>query len=362
MMELLTNESNTGQNRRFIRDGIAGNYDIVYAMIRITRQSVLYDKGLKDFASNLLSLNGLDAFDQKEALQTIYDFVAKSQTVRISENPNTLNKAIAYILDQAGNIESIKGARATLIDGYGDCDDLTILIATLLGCLGYEDVKICLASYNANDTAFSHVYPVVYLEGKRFVLDAGLDNPKFNSEIKPFSVKEISIFGDVIGLDGIGGVYQNLKYYTRQVSQSALKVLPKLGGVLPVGYAASALFSTGASMLNQTNTQTLSSNATASKINQELSQVILALQQNRISYDVAKSYASQVAVQFGVAQNRDENYEVLKNTITQKLNYIANYGKENETVELNPSLMLIAGAGLTGFVGYQLYKTYFRGY
>lgn len=350
-MELITYQtdgSELKQKRAFIRDGISGNYDVAIAMIRLIRAGTK-ERGLEKFAKALIISNKLDSYsDASDILKTVFDFVRK----------NTI-----YTLDIAGNVDVIKSARITLSDGYGDCDDLTVLIATLLGCLGFENVKLVLARYFENDTAFSHIYAVCYIEGKRFVLDATLpeNDFQFNDELKAVEVKEIPVFSFVNGLDGVSGIFTNTKYLAKKFGKSALDAVPTATTFLPLGFLSSAAFSGGAMMLAQ-NKNELSINALGSKINQELDKIIFALQNQTISYDIAKNLALQYSAQLNATSgNRDANtYKTIKNSIKSKLDIINNFEQKTgiTPVNLNPELILLLGAAGLSYGGYKLYQHY----
>src|SRR4051812_9996131 len=90
--------------RKYVRDGVAGNLQVVHQMIRTVRHSVDFDKGIEGVAKNLLINNHLDSYSTaKDQCEAIYNFVKQN---------------VAYIEDIAGRVESIKTARQTLSDGF----------------------------------------------------------------------------------------------------------------------------------------------------------------------------------------------------------------------------------------------------
>lgn len=355
-MQVVTQEKeNKGYaSRHFIRQGIAGNYEIIFEMVRIIRDSVYNDIALRNLAANLLKDAKLDSYSKPfDQLDVIYKFVR-------------LN--VAYINDQAGLIESIKSARVTLADGYGDCDDLTNTVATLAGMVGFENVKIAIAKYN-NESTFSHVYPVIYTtDGQRIPADASLPNGKLGDEIQASEVKEISVFENVQGLDGASGLFNNARYHTRKLARAAIETIPVAAGYLPLGFFSSEALATGAQLINKSGTSELSLNATASKINRELDRLIIGLLRSQISLDMAKSNALQVASQLSAVKDRKvnrETYAIIKTSIQSRLDFINNferYAKENgiAVVQLNGTAMLVLGIGAAGFGAYSLVKKYWN--
>lgn len=354
--------------RSLIRDGVAGNFDVIYQMIRLTRDSVKYDLGLKNLISDILDLNGLDSNSTTEdILRLVFNFVAKSDSVIIAKNAETgaitYNKRIKYILDAAGRIETIKTARQTLRDRFGDCDDHAILNASLLGCLGFEDVKFAIAKYIPSES-YQHIYCVVYKDGKRYIFDTTLRDADFNKEAKSLERKEIPIFSDVVGLDGLSGIINNTRYHARKFGEVITKTIPATAGLLPLGFFAGSIFATGAEMLNQSNYKELSFNATVSRINDYLDDIIKSLCKSEISLDLAKSLAMQSSVQINAVTNIPQDagaVKIMKESIKNRLEFIANfedYARKNNIriVYLNSNLMLLTGLAGIGFAGYQLYK------
>lgn len=350
--ELITQTFNAGLLSGFIRDGVAGNYQIVYQMARIIRNSVAYDKGIADLTKQIEAASGQDAYSSSaDVLRSIFDFVKDH---------------VRYTKDIAGKIESLKDARATLSDGYGDCDDLTNTLCTLAGCAGFEDVRIALAKYNQNESSFSHVYCVVYQDDKRYVLDTSLKDARFNKEIKPFEVREIGVFDDIAGLDGVSGIVNNARYYGRKTFKTAVGFVPKVADYMPLGFVAGTAFSQGAEMIGQVGHNKLSVNATASIINSKLDEIIRKLLTSSIALDSAQAQSMQIASQFVAVdfpRVSPNDYEVIKNSIKDKLDFIKNfeaYAEANniKVVRLNAHFMLLAGLALTGGVGYLVYDGY----
>lgn len=349
--ELLTQESGTGPaSRSFIRDGVAGNYDVVNQMVRVIRHSVDTDKPLESFSKQLIIGAGENGYsDADKILTTVYDYVKRT---------------ITYTPDIAGRIESIKSARATLRDTYGDCDDQAVLNASILGCLGYDSTYIAMARYDKTDTSFSHVYTVCYSSGKRYVLDTTLPNGKLNDEVKPIEIKEIPIFGDVPGYDGISGIFNNAKYYGSQFGKAVISFAPTVADTLPLGFLAGNAFAHGAQMIGNVTHQKLSFNAAASRINKQLNIIIQDLLKSRIALDLAQSNAVQEVAQLATIDHTDladSDYQTIRQSVQDKVTFIKNfetYAKANNipVVYLNAHLMLASGILLTGGVGYLFYK------
>lgn len=340
--------------RKLVRDGVAGNYEVVYEMIRLIRNGVDYDKGVESQAKAVLINNNLNSLSSaQDQLEAVFSFVRANVT---------------YIQDIAGRTESLKSARQTLSDGYGDCDDQTILNATLLGCLGFESVKIAMAKYSKDADSFGHVYCVVYVNGKRFVLDTTLPNAELNKEVKAAEVREIGVFENVQGLDGFSGIYNNTRYHARRAARTVVRTLPSATNFLPLGFIAGNALATGASLIEKSAGDTLSLSNTATQINEQLDKIILDLLQSRIAYDLAKSYALQLAAQLmAVEVTRQDHYafEVVSKSVKSKLEFISNFKQYAEVnnirlVHLDSSKMLYAGLALALGTGYIAYQQFYK--
>lgn len=77
---------------------------------------------------------------------------------------------IRFVNDPVG-IETLRGPRATLELGGGDCDDKATLLASLLGAVGIPSSFRVVAADRATPHAFSHVYVVAHVAGKDLPLD-----------------------------------------------------------------------------------------------------------------------------------------------------------------------------------------------
>ena len=353
---VIQEDSQRSLYRQVVRDGVSGNYDVVYEMIRLIRDGVNYDKGVEDLIKGIVVEAHQDSYTNNvKILQTVFNFVK-------------LN--VKYVQDIAGRIESLKDARATISDGFGDCDDHTVLNCTLLGDLGFEDVRVAMARLNLSDQVFGHVYCVVYTDGKRIAFDTSLPDTQLDAEVESAEVKEIGVFTDVPGLDGISGLYNQLRYNARNIAREGIKIIPNVVNFLPLGFLAGNAFATGAALLNQSTEGNYSVSATASQINKQLDQIILDLLSSKVAWDMAKTQALQVAANMAALDtNHTDKYplQVAAVSIKSKLDFIRNFDQyakahDIELVHLNPQMMLAAGVGVVGLMGYWLYRNYiYRG-
>jgi len=74
-------------------------------------------------------------------------------------------------------VETLHTARRMIELRAGDCDDMSILLASLLLSTGHP-VRLVLAGYHpARPHAYSHIYPEVNVRGRWIALDTTLPHP-----------------------------------------------------------------------------------------------------------------------------------------------------------------------------------------
>jgi len=121
---------------------------------------------------------------------------------KLSQNSNCNNKMqtikniflyivnnINYIPDP-NNIELVKSAKHTILGSlkYGDCDDLSVALATLLKAYGLKVWFRVVAWKRENGNDFTHVYVIVELPCKKYImpLDPSMGEKGFGNEVKYF--------------------------------------------------------------------------------------------------------------------------------------------------------------------------------
>lgn len=112
-----------------------------------------------------------------------------------------VKEKVRYVRDIAG-MEQLHDP-LTMIEqiqrgvAQGDCDDMSLLIATLLLSVGHRP-KFRIVKYSKSSPSFNHIYVVAYeknwgKEPKRIVLDAILKRAPIGTEVKHVEGKEISL-------------------------------------------------------------------------------------------------------------------------------------------------------------------------
>lgn len=340
--QLVTYNATDKPSFGIVRDGVQGNYDIALKMIDVIRNSVTADKGLEDFvkgagANHLFGEKGYTSYSPiEDTLERVYEFVKNN---------------VRYASDIAGKVESIKSARQTLSDGYGDCDDQTILTATILAILGFEP-KVVLAGYG-NNANFQHVYTTVNVKGKRYVLDTILENGKLNDEVPTSKKYEIGVFDYLPALDGFQGLFFQLKSAARNLKRDTYSALPTILGALPTGfgYIANTVLHTGVNALSDNDLYSKSASEIGSEINIELDGIIQQLYNKSIALDYAKVLARQAGMNLAAVEPNQPNYRIVYDSIKRKIDFINNFEKvansqQISTLYLDGKLMLLIGVTL----------------
>lgn len=143
----------------WLRKGKEGSLQTAVEMAKLVRHDAATDEGLERFAVQKLIDARLDSHSLPEdIIDTIFRFV----------------QSVPYIYDPAGSFDSVQSARHTLDKGYGDCDDLSVLLATLLALVGYKP-RFVLAKYKDKTQGFDHVYVDLIVSDKQSIRRIALD-------------------------------------------------------------------------------------------------------------------------------------------------------------------------------------------
>ncbi len=114
----------------------------------------------------------LEGNSEEETYHNIWDYVR-----------NNVN----YQNDEKGR-EQLRRPQRTLSDKTGDCDDMSILISSMLTVLGCHH-ELYVTAYRKKDE-WQHIYPVAFdRSGNRYVIDCVPEIPYFNYEAYPIKNK-----------------------------------------------------------------------------------------------------------------------------------------------------------------------------
>lgn len=342
MTGLLQYENNQVTFKGLVRDGVQGNLEVLWHMMDVVRDTTVKDKGFEDLAKQIEIESGNDSYsDTDKLLSTIYDFVKQH---------------VKYLQDIYGKTESIKDARTTLRDGYGDCDDNAILTASFLAVLGFEPYFV-IAKY-PEATAFQHVYTVTYVNGKRYVFDTTIENGKLNDEYENTIKEEFPIFQDRPEMEGLQSAFRNFKYLALGTKKNIEQTAPLLSGFLPLfgGFIEKTLARSAFSGLSDSQ----SLNELGSEISGKIHNAYIDLQNGRITKQQASSIAHDAYSKlFAYPNHNDENFIAIEKISKAKLDYIDNfvpYGTQPIATESIPNLNKYLFYGALGFTAYYFFK------
>ncbi|HNQ68818.1 MAG TPA: transglutaminase-like domain-containing protein [Bacteroidales bacterium] len=141
----------------------ANVHDTIDAARRIVRENY---PAVQDLAYSLEGNNCQETF------QNIWSFVRQN---------------IRYQNDEPGK-EQLRTPQRTVHDQTGDCDDMSILISSILTNLEFNH-ELVVAAYK-KENLWQHIYPVAYsIRGDRYVIDCVPEIPHFNYEAQPIKNK-----------------------------------------------------------------------------------------------------------------------------------------------------------------------------
>jgi hypothetical protein len=166
-------------------EGVQGNYDTIKIMQQVAHARKAAP-AVRQLAESILLSSGVGSMDYAHEALAIGEFVRKK--MRYCRDP----AGVEQLQDPILMIEKI--ARGT---AQGDCDDMALLIATLLLAIGHEPY-FCIVKYKSSQAFFSHIYVVDYERDQgsnqeRLVLDAILKTYPIGSEVPSAYKEEIRV-------------------------------------------------------------------------------------------------------------------------------------------------------------------------
>jgi len=172
--------------KKSLARGARGNYKTVDYMRKIARK-VNGHPEIRQLAENILNYYSTpDMYYFDEAL-AIGDYVKKF--VRYVRDPH----GIEMLTDPLTMIDKLKRGEA-----FGDCDDMSLLIATLLLSIGHEPY-FAIVKYNKDFKSYQHIYVVVYTKNmgekkdRRLSIDAIAKQYPIGFEVPSAVKKEFKV-------------------------------------------------------------------------------------------------------------------------------------------------------------------------
>lgn len=157
-------------------DGIQGNKETIKVMTKVARERAGHPV-VQTFARNILLSYHVPSQDYVDEALAIGDYVLKH--VRYVRDPD----GIEQLQDPVTMIDQI-----TRGISQGDCDDMALLIATLLIAIGHQPYFRAVR-YKDSSGPYNHIYVVVYERNwgspkMRVVLDAILKRAPIGTEVR----------------------------------------------------------------------------------------------------------------------------------------------------------------------------------
>ncbi len=179
-----------GENQTEVKNGstpkgIAGNYKTVDIMKRLARERSSQPL-VRELALQIVQQSNVPSQDYiKEALAIGRYVQTKMRYIRDINGIETVHDPLTMI-------DQLKRGSA-----QGDCDDMSLLIATLLLSIGHQPYFRIVKYKNDSQAGFQHIYVVVYERNHgdkkqtRVVLDAILKRAPIGTEVKHAVGEEI---------------------------------------------------------------------------------------------------------------------------------------------------------------------------
>lgn len=259
-------------------------------MAFLVRDAAMRDEGLCAFAARLLIDKGLDSHSSTdEILDCVFQFI---------------QKRTKYIADPGGSFDAVSSARETLSKKpvpYGDCDDLSVLLASLLACLGFEP-SFVLAKYRNDEAGFDHIYVQVETEkGGIVTLDPTTRTHGIGWE-SPKAIERLvfPIFGRDGGFNSLAGAMSTVATTGVQIGVSAIPVVgPLLSAFVP---SIASLFDRSAQRAQETSRDEL-----ARQVREQMSVIQQAIDECKITAAQGADFARQIVAQY--YQVCDQNFK-----------------------------------------------------
>ena len=184
---------------------LAGGDQGVEQTINAMRQ--LVDDAVKDPFVNVTAIQMVrgagDQFSRDAKAQAIYAAVANR---------------FQYVEDPVGPFgpkETLRPARVLLQIWAGDCDDASVLIASLLGTIGIPSRLVTIAADPSAPDEFSHIYPEAEVfPGNWVAMDVARPGSAYGSAPQKYFRKRIWSLTDRAYQDMSGGRSSSLNGYT----------------------------------------------------------------------------------------------------------------------------------------------------
>jgi hypothetical protein len=163
----------------------------------IAHMRQLIDAGIKDQQVN------------RTAIAIAWPTQQFSETPKAQAIYNWMQQNLRFMPDMVGK-ETLRTPRETLTVRAGDCDDFTILAASILGSIGIRSRAVTVASHADDPQSFSHIYPEAFVDGNWVAMDIARPGAQFGLTPQKYFRKRVwdlfsNNYKDVSGLSGYMG-------------------------------------------------------------------------------------------------------------------------------------------------------------
>jgi Transglutaminase-like superfamily len=235
-----------------LADGDAGVSQTIATM------NALVDQGVKDPTVNRTAIDiirGIPAFQQNSDLQrvaAIYNYVLRN---------------FAYVhnpMGPSGEKETLRPVIELLHLNAGDCKNMSVLIATLCGTVGYRTRFVTVAADADAPDQFSHVYPEVLVDGAWIPMDCA--RPGAQLGLAPENVYRSQTWEVPATQTSMAGVYMRAGIR----SKNGYRRLGNLGDDSTVAQDISATGTSVANIIAASNPNSFYTGSSAGAINPSL--------------------------------------------------------------------------------------------
>lgn len=171
--------------QRSLSGGINGNLQTLDMMKKVARERSCHPL-IRELALRILEYYKVPSQDYAKEAKAIGTYIQKH--MRYVRDPN----GAEMLHDPVMLVDQMKRNQA-----QGDCDDMTLLIGTLLLSIGHQPYFRCVR-YFPGSGPYQHIYVVCYEKDwqkpkQRIVLDAILKRSKIGTEVPHKSGKEYKV-------------------------------------------------------------------------------------------------------------------------------------------------------------------------
>jgi transglutaminase superfamily protein len=202
--------------------------EFTIARIRELIHAGMTDQLINRQAMAIVHAAGVQPFDFVGEIRAIFDWVRRN---------------VRFFKDIDG-VETLRTAREVLTIRGGDCDDITVLLSSLLLTIGHGVRLVTISSDADAPGVFSHIYCEVEIGGQWVPLDAARRDPAFGKGPRQYFRKRIwsltdNNYRDVSGLGGYFSLPRSRNGRMRRLGDFT-DILDSLAPVIASGGTAAA--------------------------------------------------------------------------------------------------------------------------